>query len=208
MDDTLLERLRRIIGDSSGTIPPVAPDVSAVRADFGKPPTPPKEYPVYRRLEDVPENTIDEVKRRIIEHEKFRPVATPDKIATGKPLTVGYGFTGKRVTPGMTMTREEADAELTRRLGEFVTELGNRRIPATPATISAIYNLGGGNLQSSGFAREMRNKNYEAAADILTRLTHAGGEVRGGLVKRRQEEADDIRAMGNPLARLLRPVAK
>ena len=207
MDDTLLERLRRIIGSAADTIPAVTPDVSAVRATQ-EPPTPPKEYPVYRQLGNVPQDIIDEAKRRIMGSEGFLEQATHDPIAKGHPLTVGYGFTGKNVTPGVTMTREEADAELTRRLGEFVAELGRRHIPQTPATISAIYNLGGGNLQRSGFAEEMRNKNYEGAADILTRLTHSGGEVRGGLVKRRQEEADDIRAMGDPLARLLRPVAK
>jgi GH24 family phage-related lysozyme (muramidase) len=55
--------------------------------------------------------------------------------------------------------------------------------------VSWVYNLGPTNLKSSTLLKELNSKNYNAAAQEITKWNKAGGKVLAGLVKRREAEA-------------------
>lgn len=56
--------------------------------------------------------------------------------------------------------------------------------------VSFVYNVGRGNFESSTLLRELNQGNYDRVPDELRRWTRSGGEVIGGLERRREREAD------------------
>ena len=115
-------------------------------------------------------------------------------------LTIGYGSTEK-YTPGLTrentpgpISRAQAERLLKRQLIQQY-ERGveeNVQVPLTSnqfaALVSLVYNIGVANLRRSTLLRRLNARRYEAAADQFLRWKYAGGEVWGGLVKRRKAE--------------------
>lgn len=107
--------------------------------------------------------------------------------------TIGYGHTGN-VTPGMTITEEEAEALLRqdvrtaeRAVARRVTvELSQDQFDAL---VSWTYNLGEGNLRSSTLLRKLNAGDYRAVPDEMKRWNKVNGEVFDGLVRRRSSEA-------------------
>lgn len=127
------------------------------------------------------------------EFEGFRSEAYPDPATGAAPWTIGYGFT-KGVKRGDKITREAADARLTKEYDEF--EAGVRklvRVPLTDNQLGALtcfaFNVGVGNLGSSTLLRVLNQGDYKGAAAQFARWNKAAGRVMAGLTKRRAAEA-------------------
>lgn len=111
--------------------------------------------------------------------------------------TLAYGFTGPSIRQGVYMSREQADAELARR----ILLLLNHIIPASPvlaqpenenrlaAVLSFAYNLGFGAYRASTLKRKIDASNWIQAAAEFQKWCLAGGRKVPGLVRRRAEEA-------------------
>lgn len=117
--------------------------------------------------------------------------------------TIGYGDTGPDVTPGLTITEDEAEARLRARL-ETEFEPGVERMLRVPvsgnqfsALVSFAYNVGLRALWESSLLRLLGAGDTQGAAAQFGRWTKSGGRVLPGLVKRRQAEAELFLAPGD-----------
>jgi lysozyme len=119
------------------------------------------------------------------------------QMQSGFPWTIGYGFTrhldGRKVLPGDTMTRAEADAQLARQVESY--EAGVREVLQVPvnqpmfdALVSICWNIGVGAFQGSTLVRLLNEGRYLEAAREFDRWNRAGGQVMPGLVARRDRE--------------------
>lgn len=118
-----------------------------------------------------------------------------DRISDSLVWTIGYGDT-QNVYPGQTITQEEADERLMRRLANEFEPGVLRAIGGAPATqaqfdamVSLAWNIGIGAFKGSSVARWHKAGNYQKAADSFALWNQAGGAVQRGLVRRRAEEA-------------------
>lgn len=108
-------------------------------------------------------------------------------------LTIGIGHTGPDVTPGLTISRSQAQTLLRADLARF--EEGVRRLAPSAkqgqfdALVSFAFNLGLGQLGRSTLLRKHNAGDVEGAAAEFARWTRAGGVVLPGLVRRRAAEA-------------------
>jgi lysozyme len=149
------------------------------------------------------------------------------QMQSGFPWTIGYGFTrhldGRKVLPGDTMTRAEADAQFALQLEPY--EAGVREVLRVPvnqsmfdALTSIAFNIGVAALQGSTLMRLLNEGRYIEASAEFDRWNRAGGQVLPGLTSRRDREQqlfdDGIRQAlelaGNPaqLARFDRFIAE
>lgn len=109
-------------------------------------------------------------------------------------LTIGYGSTGKHVTPGMTISREEAEELLIKDLVRF--ELGVMKLcPRVnqhqfDALVSFAFNLGLGALQRSSLRMKVNRGEFDNVPAEFMKWVRGGGRILPGLVKRREEEAN------------------
>lgn len=109
-------------------------------------------------------------------------------------LPIGYGHTGSDVTPGLTITKNQAEILLTNDLHK--TEISvNSLCGSAPTTqnqfdalVSFAFNLGAAALQTSTLLKLHLVGNYAGAAVEFPKWDHAGGEVLRGLLLRRQGE--------------------
>jgi lysozyme len=106
--------------------------------------------------------------------------------------TIGYGDT-QEVTPGLTITREEAERRLSARLAEVEAAVAALvRVALTQgqfdALVSFAYNLGAGALARSTLLARLNDGDTAGAAAEFGRWVHAGAEVLPGLVTRRARE--------------------
>lgn len=135
--------------------------------------------------------------------EGFRPVAEPDKDARGNPIVIGYGIThkdpktGKPLQVGQKVTEKEAEEQLRTFMGKMTPHM--EKIPGwddmdagkQAALLSFGYNFGPAFYGRKGFdtiTAKLRDKDWEGVPDALALYNKGGGEVLGGLVKRREEE--------------------
>lgn len=103
-----------------------------------------------------------------------------------------YGET-KGVTAGMRKTKAECDAMLSKRvyadfykpLTRCIIGFEDKPISWQAAAVSLSYNVGTGAVCNSSAARLAREGRYKESCQAMTRFNRAGGEVVGGLVKRR-----------------------
>jgi lysozyme len=131
----------------------------------------------------------------IEEAEGCRLEAYPDPGTGGAPWTIGVGHTGSEVHPGLTITREQADAQLRQDLAKF--ERGVAALVAGHATtqgqfdalVSFAFNLGLGALGGSSLLRLHKGGSFAAAATEFGKWSHSAGRVLPGLVRRRAAEA-------------------
>ena len=134
------------------------------------------------------EDGLDLIKR----YEGYSDRAYPDPGTGSSPWTIGYGHT-RGVRPGMTCTKEQADAwvcedveSAERAVQDYV------RVPLTQgqfdALVSFIYNVGVHNFNTSTLLRKLNAVDYEGAANEFPRWDHAGGRVLAGLTRRREAE--------------------
>jgi len=119
----------------------------------------------------------------------LRPGAEPDGT-----FTAGYGHTGPEVHPGLTVTREQAEAWLRRdaeqaaarlaaRIGGVVDELTEHQYAAL---ISFVFNLGA--RPDWTIWKRLRARQFDQVPLEMMRFVNAGGKKLQGLVKRRAAE--------------------
>ena len=114
--------------------------------------------------------------------------------------TIGYGHTGKDVKPGMTITREEAEALLKKDIELFeigVEKVIDENITLTSNQFSALvsfsFNVGLENFKKSTLLKLINKGNQnelEAIHSQFKRWVWAGSQILPGLVKRREAEFD------------------
>lgn len=141
-------------------------------------------------------------------HEGFSLVAYPDPASpkakakragkphaglSGSPWTVGWGHTGPEVVEGYTVTLAKAEEDLSsdlRTAEGYVNKLVKVKLTQNQfdALVSFVYNVGGGNFQSSTLLAKLNAGDYAGAAEQFKRWNKAKGEVLAGLVTRREEE--------------------
>ncbi|AMO43495.1 putative endolysin [Pseudomonas phage K4] len=123
-------------------------------------------------------NNIDAIK----EHEGLRLVAYLDSVGV---WTIGYGDTGPDVVKGLTITKEEAEKRLRRRLVEFEGYVNTYvKVPLKQhqfdALVSLVYNIGPTNFKTSTLLKKLNAGDYIGAADQF--LVWNKGRVDGKLV--------------------------
>ena len=107
--------------------------------------------------------------------------------------TTGYGST-KGVKEGDTITQENADNLLNHEMSEYEGYVNNMvtsdlKQNEFDALVSWVYNLGPNNLSSSTLLQRLNNKDWDDIPNQIKRWNKAGGEVKQGLVRRREAEA-------------------
>lgn len=111
--------------------------------------------------------------------------------------TIGYGHTSAagppRVTPGMTISEQEAEDILKKDLELFENGVRDRvKVNINGRQFSALvsfsFNVGLGALGDSTLLRKLNSGDYRGAADELLRWVKAGGATLPGLVRRRDAE--------------------
>lgn len=111
--------------------------------------------------------------------------------------TIGYGHTSAagspRVTPGMTISEQQAEDILKQDLDLF--ENGVRDLVKVAinrdqfaALVSFAFNVGLGALAESTLLRKLNAGDYSGAANEFPRWVKAGGNTLPGLVRRRDAE--------------------
>lgn len=106
--------------------------------------------------------------------------------------TIGYGHT-TGVTPGMTITPDQATAFLTQDVQGAVDCVNNNvQVPLTQgqfdALVDFVFNLGAGNFLNSTLLSLLNQGNYAGASQEFPKWDHAGGQVVTGLWRRRMAE--------------------
>lgn len=126
----------------------------------------------------------------IKEHEGLHltPYLCPAKV-----WTIGYGHT-RTARAGMSITRAEAEELLDEDLR--VSERAAQRLVKVPlndnqfsALVSFVFNVGIANLERSTLLKLLNRGWYDQVPAQLSRWSRSGGEVLGGLARRRAAEA-------------------
>lgn len=105
--------------------------------------------------------------------------------------TIGWGHTAN-VAPGMSITRQEAEALLRADVAMIEAELEGMVLTANQraALVSFIYNVGIEAFRNSTLWEKIRQDvNHPDIPAEFARWRYAGGQEMPGLVKRRAEEA-------------------
>lgn len=103
-----------------------------------------------------------------------------------------YGET-KGITAGMRKTKAECDAMLNKRvmndfylpLTRCIVRFEDKPLSWQAAAVSLSYNVGVPQVCNSTAAKLAREGRYKESCQAMTRFNRAGGEVVGGLTKRR-----------------------
>jgi len=108
-------------------------------------------------------------------------------------LTIGYGST-KNVKEGDTITQEEADKLLLHEMKEYegyINDMVTSDLKQNEfdALVSWVFNLGPSNLSSSTLLQKLNNKDWDDVPNQIKRWNKAGGQVKQGLIRRREAEA-------------------
>lgn len=107
--------------------------------------------------------------------------------------TIGYGHT-KDVKEGNVITKEEAESLLAHELKEYCDDVDVAvKVDLTQnefdALVSWTYNLGPTNLNSSTMLKVLNEGDHDDIPIQIKRWNKANGEVKQGLVRRREAEA-------------------
>lgn len=110
--------------------------------------------------------------------------------------TIGYGSTGSHVTPGLEISRDEAERLLIKDLDRFERAVDKLvKVPLSDnqfaALVSFAFNVGEGKggFATSTLLRKLNARNYDAVPGELAKWVNAGGKKVKGLVNRRAAEA-------------------
>ena len=118
-------------------------------------------------------------------------------------LTIGYGSTGPHVTPGMTITEQQAEELLVRDLRRF-EETVNKATEVSltqsmfDALVSFTFNCGSDAYKNSTLLRLLNAGDYEGAAGQFSRWVNGANGPLPGLVRRREAEEAMFRESGFP----------
>jgi len=113
--------------------------------------------------------------------------------------TIGYGHTDHagppEVTPGLTITEDEAEDILRNDLGQYENAVSKAvKVDITQnmfdALVSITYNIGVNGMKGSTFIKRLNQKDYLGCAEAMQWWNKAGGQVVSGLKRRREAEAD------------------
>ena len=110
--------------------------------------------------------------------------------------TIGYGFTDKDLVAKDTITREEADKALSRKVkslqARIIVDLNGYGRKLTKNELAAltsfVYNVGWHNWMSSTMRERLICGDQAGAAEEFPRWEYAGGKKLVGLIRRRAAE--------------------
>ena len=107
--------------------------------------------------------------------------------------TIGYGHT-KDVKEGDSISKEEAEFMLVHELQEYCNDVDiavkvDLKQNEFDALVSWTYNLGPTNLNSSTMLRVLNEGKHDEVPAQIKRWNKASGQVKQGLVRRREAEA-------------------
>ncbi len=143
---------------------------------------------------DSPDSAIPRSCELIRRFEGCELVAYADPVLGWAVPTIGYGSTGPAIVRGLAWTRAQAEADLVQRVTvEFLPAVRaalTKPIPdaCVAACCSLAWNIGTRAFAGSSVARRINAGEMRGAADAFRFWNRAGGEVRAGLVKRREQE--------------------
>jgi lysozyme len=111
--------------------------------------------------------------------------------------TIGYGHTGPDVKPGLTITREEAQAFLEQDVAKAMWAINQAvKVPLTQGEFDAlsdfVYNAGIGAFGTSTLLKKLNAGDYAGAAAEFDKWDHAGARLCSGLLRRRQAETAEF----------------
>lgn len=108
--------------------------------------------------------------------------------------TIGYGHTGTDVKPGMTITKEQAEALLAQDI-KTAADAVNRLVTYAGMTqgqfdalVDFTFNVGVHNFEGSKLLVLINEGHLTEAANQFERWNTAGGQVVAGLLRRRMAE--------------------
>jgi len=107
--------------------------------------------------------------------------------------TIGYGHTGPDVTPGLTITQQQASDLLMQDVG-WAVDCVNESVTVTinqnqfDAMVDFTFNVGKNAFENSTLLSLLNAENYAGAAGQFNRWVYAKGQVIPGLVRRRAGE--------------------
>jgi lysozyme len=109
--------------------------------------------------------------------------------------TIGYGHTGPDVTPGLTITQQQAEDLLASDVSSAASAVNNFvTVQLTQnefdALVDFVFNLGSGAFAKSTLLRSLNAGQFATAAAQFDEWDHAGGAVVAGLLRRRQAETN------------------
>lgn len=108
--------------------------------------------------------------------------------------TIGYGHTGKDVSPGMQIAQTEADRLLAADLVRFEDGVNALGLTLTQgqfdALVSFAFNLGLSSLRKSTLLKKLKAGDVAGAGEEFLKWTKAGGRVLTGLALRRAAERE------------------
>jgi lysozyme len=107
--------------------------------------------------------------------------------------TIGYGHT-KDVKEENSITKEEAESMLVHELQEYCNDVDiavkvDLKQNEFDSLVSWTYNLGPTNLNSSTMLRVLNEGKHDEVPAQMKRWNKANGQVKEGLVRRREAEA-------------------
>jgi lysozyme len=107
--------------------------------------------------------------------------------------TIGYGHTGADVTPGLTITQQQAEALLAKDVlaaARCVNTMVKLQLTQCEfdALVDFVFNLGAGNFARSTLLTALNAGDFPRAAAQFECWDRAGGIVVAGLLRRRQAE--------------------
>lgn len=114
---------------------------------------------------------------------------------SGGIWTIGFGHTGPDVKPDSFISSVVAEQLLIEDLERFEKAVNKFiKVPINQnqydSLVSFIFNIGIGAFEKSTLLRLLNKGNYNLVPAQFKRWVHAGGRVSGGLIIRRNKEAD------------------
>ena len=125
--------------------------------------------------------------------EAFEGLKLSAYIDARKRLTIGYGHTGQDVFPGLTWTRQQADAALSRDI-VWASDVVNMTVTYPivqnefDALVDFVFNVGAAAFEHSTMFAELNAGDLEGAAAQFPRWDTVSGTVVAGLLRRRIAE--------------------
>ena len=111
----------------------------------------------------------------------------------GDVPTIGYGHT-KSVKLGSKITEEEAEQLLEQDIINHINVLSCIKVPLTDnqkiALASLIFNIGGTKFRKTNLLKYINEGQVDKAAMEFDKFIYSGGEVKPGLIKRREKEKE------------------
>lgn len=136
----------------------------------------------------ISKNGLDVIKK--YESLKLKAYLCPANI-----LTIGYGHTGKDVTPNMSITESKADSLLESDV-VFAENAVNKHVTVDitqnqfDALVCFVFNVGADAFKNSTLLKLLNQKLYKEASEQFIRWNKSSGKVLNGLTKRRKEESE------------------